>query len=216
MSLFPFCTLHLLYFNPEYQSLCPRWSCSSPGQHLFGTVPGKQLVCCSRDAATMVAGSLPVSYLSSEVGGANVRGGAFTGIYEVSSWGCKGRSGLTHCWSPSSLWSALIHSWTIHHVPCSALGAGTSLEWPYWTKFHTENCILFSHKTTDRVKFRIILPGHPRQIRQKQDRGTWRSTVHGVSKSQMRLSDWADTHIQAEAGQSGDEISHCICCCCCC
>ena len=201
MSLFPFCTLPLPYFNPEYQSLCPRWSCSSPAQHLFGIVPGKQLVCSSRDAATMVAGSLPVSYLSSEVGGNNVRGGALTGRYEVSSWGCKGGSGLTHCWSPSSLWSALIHSWAIHHVPCSALGAAMPLEWLYCTEFHMENYILFSHKTTDRVKIRIILPGHPHQSRQKQDRGTWPSTVLGVSKSQMRLSYWADTHIQAEAGQ---------------
>ena len=33
----------------------------------------------------MVAGSLPVSYLSYEVGGANERGGALTGKYEVSS-----------------------------------------------------------------------------------------------------------------------------------
>ena len=96
------CPLLLLYFYPEYQGLCPRWSCSSPAQHLFGPGPGKQLMWSSRDAATMVAGSLPVSYLSSEVGGANVRVGALTGWYEVSSWECKGGPGLTHCWSPSS------------------------------------------------------------------------------------------------------------------
>ena len=152
MSLLPFCPLPLLYFYTEYQGLCPRWSFSSPVQHLSVLVSGKQLVCSSRDAATTVAGSLPVSYLSSDVGGANVRGGALIGRYEVSSWGCKGGSGLTHCWSPNSLWSALIHSWTIHHVPRSALGAGMPLEWLYCTEFHTLNHILLSHETTDWVK----------------------------------------------------------------
>ena len=85
MSLLPFCPLPLLYFYTEYQGLCPRWSFSSPVQHLSVLVSGKQLVCSSRDAATTVAGSLPVSYLSSDVGGANVRGGALIGRYEVSS-----------------------------------------------------------------------------------------------------------------------------------
>ena len=42
----------------------------------------KSLCGSSKDAAKMVAGSLPVSYLSSDVGGANVRGGALTGRYE--------------------------------------------------------------------------------------------------------------------------------------
>ena len=182
-------------FLPRISAFVPQMVLLFPSSKSLWTSARKELVCSSRDAATMVAGSLPVSHLSSEVGGANVRGRALTGIYEASSWGCNGGPGLTHCWSPSSLWAALIHSWTIHLVPCSALGAGMPLEWPYWTKFHMENHILFSHETTDRVKFRIILPGHPRQSRQKQDRGTWLSTVHGISKSQIRLSYWTDTHI---------------------
>ena len=38
----------------------------------------KSCVLSSREAATMISGSLPVSYLSSEVGGVNVRGVALT------------------------------------------------------------------------------------------------------------------------------------------
>lgn len=38
-------------------------------QQLTGPLPGKELVCSSRDAATTVAGRLPVTFLSSEIGG---------------------------------------------------------------------------------------------------------------------------------------------------
>ena len=69
MSLLPFCQLPLLYFYPEYQGLCPRWRCCCPAQQLIRPLPSKELVCSSRDAATTVAGRLPVSFLSSEVGG---------------------------------------------------------------------------------------------------------------------------------------------------
>ena len=48
----------------------------TPAQQLPGSVPVKELVCSSRDSATVVAGKLAMSYLSSEVSGVNVRGGA--------------------------------------------------------------------------------------------------------------------------------------------
>ena len=54
----------------------------TPAQQLPGPVPVKELVCSSRDPATVVSGKLPVSYLSSEVSGVNVRGGALTCRYE--------------------------------------------------------------------------------------------------------------------------------------
>ena len=47
---------------------------------------------------------------------------------QTPEWGCEGGPGLIHCWSPSSLWFALIHSWTILQMPFSALGAGMLLE----------------------------------------------------------------------------------------
>ena len=40
--------------------------------------------------------------------------------------------------------------------------------------------------------------GNPFQyscLENPMDRGTWRATVHGVSKSQTRLNDWAHTHV---------------------
>ena len=70
----------LCFISTQIIRVCaPDGDALTPAQKLPGPVPVKELVCSSRDAATMVAGSLPVSYLSSEVGGANVRGGALTG-----------------------------------------------------------------------------------------------------------------------------------------
>ena len=73
----------LCFISTQIIRVCaPDGDALTPAQKLPGPVPVKELVCSSRSPATMVSGKLPVSYLSSEVSGVNVRGGALTHRYE--------------------------------------------------------------------------------------------------------------------------------------
>ena len=79
-----FPSVHSIYFisTQNIRDCAPDGDALTPAQQLPGPVPVKELVCSSRDPATVVSGKLPVSYLSSEVSGVNVRRGALTCRYE--------------------------------------------------------------------------------------------------------------------------------------
>ena len=75
-SLLP---IPLTFFLPRISGFVPQMEILFPQLNVcLGQWQVKTWCLPSREAATMVAESLPVSYLSSEVGGVNVRGGALT------------------------------------------------------------------------------------------------------------------------------------------
>ena len=75
-SLLP---IPLTFFSTQNIRVCAPDGDALPQLNIcLGHCHVKSWVLSSREAATMVAESLPVSYLSSEVGGVNVRGGALT------------------------------------------------------------------------------------------------------------------------------------------
>ena len=75
-SLLP---IPLTFFLPRISGFVPQMEMLFPKLNIcLGQCQVKTWCLSSRDAATMVADRLPVSYLSSEVGSVNVREGALT------------------------------------------------------------------------------------------------------------------------------------------
>ena len=207
MSLLPFCSLPLFYFYPEYQGLCPRWRCSSPAQHLFGPLPGQELMCSSRDAATMVAGNYLCHICLLKWVGLMWEGEHWHVDMKTPEWGCEGGPGLTHRWSPSSLWSALIHSWTILQMPFSALGAGMLLE------DH------IGQNSTCRITFCVFLTTESSLRTEVTGYLPWADTSRSEEpgglqsmETQRVRTDWMTeqkTHTGRSRPMKGGEIAHC-------